>query len=461
MKSAGSFRDPAGFIFERDGHLLRQINDAGRADYDHFMSSGLYQELADAGLLIPHTDTGGAPNRPGAAYKVIRPERVGFISYPYEWSFSQFKDAALTTLEIQRLSLAKGMVLKDASAYNIQFHQGRPVLIDTLSFAKYEPGKPWAAYKQFAQHFLAPLALMATVDPGLQRLLTVYIDGIPLPLAAKLLPRRSLLSPGLLMHLTLHAGAQSMKAGEGSKGARPQPTLSRTRLEALIDSLTRTVRRLQWKPARTEWGDYYTFTNYSDEALNEKKRLVAELISQVKPKSTWDLGGNDGTFSRLASDAGSNAVCFDIDPVAVEKNYRHTKSTGETNHLPLLLDLTNPSPAIGWANAERDTLAARGPVDLVMALALIHHLAISNNVPLPGVASYFASLGTHLIIEFVPKSDSKVQILLASRPDIFPDYTPAGFEAAFSRYFTIVTKVAIPGTKRTLYLMKRRPTDEN
>ena len=199
----------------------------------------------------------------------------------------------------------------------------------------------------------------------------------------------------------------------------------------LIDNLDGTVKKLNWKPAGTEWGGYYEITNYSEAAFQHKKDLISAWISRIGPKSVWDLGANDGTFSRLASDQGIFTVAFDIDPAAVERNYRSVKSNKEQNILPLLLDLTNPSPALGWHNRERDALLDRAPVDMVLALALIHHLAISNNVPLPQLADFFAEVGKWLIIEFIPKSDSQVQKLLASRKDIFSNYSRESFEEAF------------------------------
>ncbi len=185
---AASFRDPSGFLFSRNGALYRQINRVYADDYDHLISSGLYDQLVKSGLLIPHREVSEKPVYPELAVKVIQPELVPFISYPYEWSFSQLKDAALATLAIQKRSIKAGMSLKDASAYNIQFINGKPTLIDTLSFEIYKEGKPWDAYRQFCQHFLAPLALMARVDVRLGQLLRVFIDGIPLDLASRLLP---------------------------------------------------------------------------------------------------------------------------------------------------------------------------------------------------------------------------------------------------------------------------------
>jgi hypothetical protein len=451
---AGSFRDPGGFLYRRDGVLYRQVNASCGADLGMLHDSGLYDVLVDKGLLIPHERVGlELAAAPGAA-AVIRPEPVTFISHPYEWCFSQLQDAALLTLRIQKLALRRGMTLKDASAYNIQFHQGRPVLIDTLSLTAYREGEPWVAYRQFCQHFLAPLALMARSDVRLLSLLRTNIDGVPLDLASRLLPWRTRLAPGLLMHIHLHAASQ--KKHEDKRGEAKARTVSRQALDGIVSSLRGAVKGLRWKPAGTEWGDYYSDTNYTDAALDAKRGLVSAFLDRAAPATAWDLGANDGTFSRLAAARGTPTVAADIDPAAVEHNWRRVRSEDEADLLPILMDLTNPSPDLGWDHAERASLLGRGPADCVLALALIHHLAISNNVPLDRLAAFFARAGKRLIIEFVPKSDSQVRRLLATREDVFPDYTREGFEAAFAGLFETEAAEAIPGTERTLYLLRRR-----
>ena len=455
---AASFRDPAGFLFRREGLLYRQVNRAGEADYRLLMDSGLYAALTKAGLLIPHAEVNVPPAEPDLAAVIIQPEAVGFISYPYEWSFSQLQDAALVTLAIQRRALDRGLSLKDASAYNIQFQRGRPRLIDTLSFERYTEGTPWTAYRQFCQHFLAPLALMAKRDIRLNQLLRIYIDGVPLDLASELLPGATRLNLALLTHIHAHAGAQKRYADRGGevKSSTAAASFSKNALLGLIDSLEAVVKSLHWKPAGTEWADYYDATNYTRAAFDAKSERVASFLAQADPQIVWDLGANNGVFSRLAMARGAQTIAFDIDPAAVEQNYRQCRSAKETLMLPLVMDLTNPSPALGWNHQERQSLAGRGPANLAMALALVHHLAIANNVPLPQLAEFFAGLSEWLIIEFVPKGDSQVDRLLSSRVDIFPNYTPEGFEAAFASAFTITAKEPIPDSRRILYLMKRR-----
>lgn len=449
---SASFRDPSGFLFTRDGILYRQVNQKYEQEYVRFMESGLYEKLVKAGLLIPHKEVDQAAADPDRCFKIIQPERVPFISYPYEWSFGQLKDAALATLSIQRRAMKTGLSLKDASAYNIQFVRGKATLIDTLSFETYKEGQPWVAYRQFCQHFLAPLALMALTDVRLSQFLRVYIDGIPLDLTSELLPWKTRFNFGLLTHIHLHASAQKKYAGEEVKSRGG--SMSKQALTGLIESLESTVKKLEWKPGGTEWGNYYDITNYSDAAFEHKKKLVAEWTKRLNPAQVWDLGANNGVFSRVASEAAPYVVSFDIDPTAVEQNHRQVKVEKNEKLLPLLLDLTNPSPALGWANRERDSFGLRGPADLALALAVIHHLAISNNVPLSQLADFFAETSRWLVIEFVPKSDSQVKKLLASREDIFPSYTREGFEAAFRMRFKIHEAVNVNESERVIYLME-------
>jgi len=452
----GSFRDPSGFMFKHDGKLYRQVNQKYREEYDLLMNSGLFDQLNKSRTLIAHKEVELAlAPRPEIAYKVIQPEIVDFISYPYEWCFNQLKDAAILTLAIARRALEFGMSLKDASAYNIQFHQGRPIFIDTLSFEKYEEGTPWVAYRQFCQHFLAPLALMAKADIRLAQLMRLHIDGIPLDLASKLLPGSTRLNFGLTTHIHIHAKSQQRYADKEVSQDKVKARMSKTSMYGLLDSLLSTVKSLNVKTIQTEWTDYYQDNNYTQASFEAKRQLVRSFIEQVQPKQVWDLGGNTGEFSRAASELQIPTVCFDIDPGAVQQNYDLVKANKEKFMLPLCMDLTNPSPDLGWHNAERESMQARGPVDLVMALALIHHLAISNNVPLLDVADYFADLGEYLIIEFVPKSDSQVKRLLASRLDIFPDYTLEGFRNAFKQRYVLLDEKPVEGSERTLFLMKR------
>ena len=455
-KIPSSFRDPDGFVFQHQGKTYRQINHSYSNTYEMLMKSGLYDNLIKSNLLIQHYGAAVSPLHEEIAFKVILPEQIDFISYPYEWCFSQLKRAALTTLEIQKRTLDFNMSLKDSSAFNIQFHQGNALLIDTLSFESYQEGKPWIAYRQFCQHFLSPLVLMAYRDVRFGRLCQLFIDGIPLDLASKLLPARTYLKPAILINIHLHAGAQKRYASRSVDLTAETKQVSKQSILGLINNLEKIVSNLRLRSSQTEWEDYHETHAYTGESVEHKRNIVAGFLDRINPQVVWDLGANIGYFSRIASERGISTCAFDFDHGAVERNYTETVEQKETHLLPLVMDLTNPSPDIGWANHERLSLVNRGPVDAVMALALIHHLAISNNVPLEQIADFFSRLGKWLVVEFVPKQDDQVKRLLKSRVDIFPNYNREQFEYTFKNYFNIVDMVNIKNTERYLYLMEKK-----
>jgi ribosomal protein L11 methylase PrmA len=463
-----SFRDPSAFLFTSGGVLYRWVGERAADDYRLLMDSGLYTELVDESLLVDHEELGSGESAAlqgrlrdkelgGPTHVILRPRRLPFISYPYEWSFQQLKHAALVTLHIQRRALARDLSLKDASAYNIQFDGVTPMLIDTLSFERYAEGRPWVAYRQFCQHFLAPLALMAYRDIRWGLAARDHIDGLPLDFAALSLPRRTRLRPGLVMHLHGHAASQKKHAaaGDTTTATSQAKSFGRRAMEGLVDSLEGAVRSLRWKAAGTEWAEYYDDTNYSGAAEEHKARVVREWVAELRPQSLWDLGANDGRYSRIAKEGANFVLSADGDPVAVDRNYRQCRADGQAGILPLLLDLFNPSPALGWEHAERMSLLQRGPADMVLALALMHHLCISNNVSFERLVSFFAQCAETLLIEWVPKGDSQVQRLLATREDVFDSYGREAFENAFGARFSLLKREEIPESERCLYLYRR------
>jgi len=454
MKISSSFKDPDGFVFLHKNRIFRQINASYKDNYDFLMQSGLYKKLVDLGALIPHKEIDFSSDHE-MVYKTIEPQIIPFISYPYEWCFSQFKDAALLTLLIQKISLEFGMTLKDASSFNIQFLFGKPVFIDTLSFEKYKEGQPWVAYRQFCEQFLAPLALMVYKDVRLNRLLQTHMNGIPLDSAVKLLPFTSRLNPALFLHIFLHARSQKRFA-HLPLSRKIDKQFSRRAFIGLIENLENGIKGLSWEPEKTVWTDYYNENNYdsySSKSLAEKKAIVAEYLRVLHSKTLWDIGANTGVFTRIAAKKGIFTVSMDNDPSVVEQNYRQVKENKEKNILPLWVDIINPTPAIGWENKERGSFLSRRLPDTVLALALVHHLVIGNNLPLSKLAAFFAKICSSLIIEFVPKEDQQARLLLQNREAIFLDYTQEIFEKEFSRFFRISKKSIIPKSKRTLYLM--------
>ncbi len=456
---ASSFRDPSGFLYTRDGVLLRQVQPGYAEHYALLKTSGLYDALIAARLMVPHEEMPlELAESPGAAH-VLRPDQIPFVSFPYEWSFGQLRAAALLTLDVQAKALEHGMILKDASAYNVQFVGSRPVFVDTLSFERRAEGEPWVAYRQFCQHFLAPLALAARIDMRLRDLLRRYLDGIPLDLASALLPRSTWLAPWALMHIHLHARSiarhSSTRTAARSAQASAQAKVSRAGLDGLVAHLRSAVEGLRLPTAGTEWGDYESTHGYGQAEHVAKHSLVARFLATVRPGLVFDLGANTGEYSRIARDAGARVIALDGDPVAVERAFERLSAEKDERILPLWMDLTNPSPAQGWGHREWPSFEARGPADVVMALALVHHLAIGNNVPLVGVSSFLARLGKHLILEWVPKEDPQVQRLLSSRRDVFDQYTEAGLLRAIASDFDVVLREPIPGSTRVLFLLRR------
>jgi ribosomal protein L11 methylase PrmA len=455
-RDGASFRDPSGFVFWRHGQPYRQIQQSFATEWDAFEASALKRRLFDQRRLIPYEPVDLELATTPGAHAVIRPERIEFISYPYEWTFGELRESALLTLDIQLEAMAEGWTLKDASAYNVQFHEARPIHIDSSSFEPLREDAPWIAYRQFCEQFLAPLALVARRDARLSDLVRVGPDGIPLDLASRLLPRRTWLDFGLVSHLHLHARAQVRHAENDDEGrAARNVRVSRARLEGLIRNLRSTVAGLDWRAAGTEWADYAEHTSYGEQATLDKDRLVDVFVRQVPGPRVWDLGANTGRFSRIAADAGKRVIALDIDPAAAERHFRAVRKAGRSDILPLVADIANPSPALGWAGRERRSLLARADADAILALALVHHLAISRNVPLPMLVDLFAELAPWAIVEFVPKDDPMVRQLLATRRDVFTDYDLDGFRAAAATRFEVVREEPISESPRVLFLLRR------
>ena len=446
VQHPASYRDPAGFIFTWNEVLYRAVQPVYEPAYRHLMDSGLYEKLTAKGWLIPHeeiTDLSLEFN----GYKLLKPKALSIWSYPYEWSFGQLKDAALLTLKLAIAGLEQGMILKDATAYNIQFLEGKPILIDSLSYDLYEEGKPWQAFRQFCDHFLNPLLIMQAFPQLNPAFLMAYPDGLSPALTAQMLPWKKRLS--LNHQLYVYLAASTAKSGSGSKAH----VLPKIKILQNLNQLKDFIGKLKLKPAKSTWNTYYEETILSQEYLANKETVVRSILTSIKPKRITDVGCNTGAFSIIASEVAEEVIALDSDVRSVERLYQ----LGKSNIYLFVADITNPTPSLGWANEERSTLMARIGGDAVLALALIHHLALAKNVPLPFISKLFADITSDwLLIEFVPKEDPKSQLLLAGKGDIFPSYTQEDFEAAFETYFTTEQRVAMQPTDRTLYVMRKK-----
>ncbi len=447
-----SYRDPSGFIFEKDAVLYRQVNKIFQEHFDHFISSGCYEHLVKKGMLLAHEEVPGNLTGKEEYYETLKPEPIPFISYPYEWSFDMLKDAALLTLQLVKEAVGYGLILKDATPYNIQWQKGKLIFIDTLSFEKYNEEEPWIAYRQFCESFLSPLLLMHYSKNPLQQLFLAYPDGIPLAVTRSLLPKRSRFSLLAYLHIHLHASiAQKRPAPEKKK-----IKFSKQKLLNLVSSLELLTRKLKLPAQRSAWSDYYTEATQRNDYLEQKKKIIRQWLDKIKPiRTAADLGANQGEFTRLLSGQNINTIAADLDPWCVNKLYKQVKESNEKNIQPLIIDLAIPSPAIGVNNEERSSFIGRTHVDLVLVLALVHHLAIGKNISVGLLANMFRKMSKWLVIEFVPGGDEKVKLMLANKKDIYTDYDEVHFEKAFSEYFSIDQKEPIPGSGRTLYLMTR------
>ena len=449
-----SYRDSNnGYVFEHEEKIFRLVKPRYYEHYNALIGSGLYEELIAAKRLVQHNEVSSNEfNFPVPDGKIIQPAQIPFISWPYEWSFDMWKDAALLTLKIAATSLKKGMIIKDATPFNVQFLHGSPIFIDTLSFEKYEEGKSWVAYRQFCECFLAPLLLMNHCHKDANKLFTVFPEGIPLDMLVTLLPGKARWNLDIFLHIFLQK-----KLANGSKeGSKQTDNLPKKKLEILFKGLLQLVNKLSLKQSRSAWDDYYSNTIFGNEYLNAKTALVQSFLQDIYFETLIDLGANEGHFSLLFKDRTSQIISIDADAKSINDLYLETKNKKINNILPLIVNLTSPSPSIGWNNMERSSLTERLKGDVVLALALVHHLAIANNLPLPFIADWLVTLGNYLVIEFVPKSDEKVKLLLQNRKDIFDDYSIKNFKEIFSKGYEILHEQNVGDTDRLLFLMKKK-----
>ena len=452
-RHSSSFRDPSGYVFIAENIVKRSIYPIYFKQYQALKEKGIFQKLINSGLLIPHTEISSSDSE-----IIIQPEQIPFITYPYEWSFNQYKEAALLTLKLQKYCLEKGFSLKDGSAFNITYHNGKAVFIDTLSFDFYTDNSPWRAYKQFIMHFLGPLVLAKYNGSEALRLMTTFIDGVPLKQIAAMLPFKTRLNPFLYSNIHLLAKFEDRHSKDYKDEVVP-PKLSKKAQLKIITSLYDYIKNLSLNET-SEWGDYYDKTNYTKDAFETKATLINKWVDDLKPNSIIDIGGNDGTFVRRIKYKFNLSLVCDIDNNAVDFNYEQIRRNTETNMLPFVLDIINPAPAIGFENKERQSFLSRiasfGP-DITMALAVIHHITLSGNVPFDMSAHFFASFSKYLIIEFPKRDDSWVNRLLSTKGEFkshFDFYNIENFETTYLEYFDLVDKEDVRDSKRVLYFFK-------
>jgi hypothetical protein len=448
-----SYRDNDGFVFKQKDTIYRLIKPSYFGHYNKLMESGLYAALVASGRLVSHQEVDTSSwNNIDTLCKVIEPTQIPFISYPYEWSFDMWRDATLVTLKIAIQALQKGMILKDATPFNIQFYDGRPIFIDTLSFEIYEQHKPWIAYRQFCECFLSPLLLMHYGHRDLGKLLLIYPDGIPLEVVKKILPLKAAFNIQVYLHIWLQASVSKKK----NKSVEKEQTFTINKLYTLLNGLLSLVGSLKQQQTKSTWDDYYAETILGNKYLEAKHTLVDKFTSSISFEHVIDLGANDGYFALLLKDKAKYIIATDADSNCINALYNNIRVNKIKNILPLVHVINAPSPAIGWNNEERNAITERLHADLVLVLALVHHLAIGANVPLAFIAKWLHNMANHIVIEFVPKSDEKVKQLLQNREDIFGDYNLLKFKEIFAQYFTILKEEKVGNTDRIMFLMEKK-----
>lgn len=469
-RNSASFRDKSGYVYEDDDKIIRTINKCYSNDWEYVNKSGLMKKAVENGLILPCSKIDcPASIANDSIYETVCVQRLPFISHPAEWSFNQLKDAALLTLKLHRLAIEHNCVLKDASAFNIQFAGAKPVFIDILSFERSDFSKPWEGYGQFCRHFLAPLALESYIDRRCGLLWGQWIDGIPLDFACSLLPLKARLSLGMNLHLFFHASMQK-QFGDARKSAEKIKSInfSKQKMIDLLDSLEKTVCRLKPADKKTEWQDYYEDTNYSSSAQKDKSSLIKSIVEKHLSgicsgnALAIDFGANDGYFTKNIEQFFQAAIAADIDPIAVDQNYLVSRQCSNTNITPVILDLTSPTPGAGWANTERKSFINRAKADFIMALALCHHLHFSGGIPFKEIAEFFFNIlkpGGGALIEFAPSDDSQVKRLLAAREIDLELYNLDNFRQAFTNAgFKEISSHRIADSGRTLLYFVRLPS---
>ena len=455
---AGSFRDPSGHVYEDDGSIFRVVAPVAARDYEAVRDAQVFRDLVQARKLVTVDEVDKKrlkPNGFEAAY-LLQHRRLPYISYPYEWSFSLLRDAALFHLDLHLDLLERGFTLSDASSYNVQFDGPHPIFIDHLSIRPYRDGEFWTGHRQFCEQFLNPLLLRALLGVPHNSWYRGNLEGIPSGDLAKLLRFKNKFSWNVFTHVVLPNRFQQSATTRESLDKAKARRLPLAAYKGMLSQLRRWIDRLT--PDRigsTVWGDYATTHTYSGSEEAEKRQFVGDFVKAARPKSVVDLGCNTGEYTKVALDSGAErAIGFDFDQKALDRAHHRAKEQS-LNFLPLFLDARNPSPDQGWGQSERTGYASRTKADAVFALAFEHHLAIAHNVPLDEVVAWIVGIAPTGVVEFVPKTNSTVQRMLSLREDIFQNYTGDAFETALAKHARIEKREVVSKAGRTLYAFDR------
>jgi len=447
-------------VFEADGAIYRGVAAHAVDDLRLLLASKTFARMRARNAVVEtdFVDDAAFSTELPADRKLVRHGRVPFVSYPYEWPFELLKRAALLHLDIQREALAEGMSLSDASAYNIQFIGVEPVFIDVLSFRKYRDGEVWAGQRQFQMQFLNPLVMQSLVGLTHHDAYRGSLEGIESADLARVIPWRRKLSFNVLGHVVAPARMERRAAGDAARALNDasKVRLPKKHYAGLLNQLRDWLAGLEPRVAAVStWQDYDKANTYGAAERAAKNAFVRRYCGRVKPGLLVDIGCNTGEYSQAALEAGAGrSIGLDLDHGALANACRRA-TENRLALTPLVQDLMNPSPGQGWRGAERKAIGDRAAFDGVLALAVLHHLAIARNVPLDDAVAWLVEWAPSGIIEFVPKSDPTVQTMLALRDDIFDDYDQQTFEACLAKRARVVEREAVSSTERVLYAFER------
>lgn len=443
-----SYRDPLGHIIYSDEKVIRRLSPAGIELFNSFHGSPLFKLLSEKQMIVETKKLKENRYTNSDFPLALEHARIPFISYAYEWPFEMLKDAALFTLEIMLESLGKNFILRDGSSMNVQFRGVRPIFIDILSFAPYEEGGIWIGYSQYCRMFLFPLMLAAHKKADYRPWLRGNIEGISLDDMAGIFGWLDFYKSGVLFQVLIQHRLGRKKE---SRRVNPKSTMNAEKLGLVVKQLLGVTSSLRSPFKKTIWVDYVDSHSYDAEGKSAKMSFVKKVCGAKQRALVWDIGANTGEYSMVAARNASLVVAMDSDHGAVEKLYMEIRKKGIKNILPLLLDISDPSPACGWLNGETKTVAERGKPDLVLALALIHHLCIARNVTLDSFVNWITGLAPEGVVEFVAKDDPMVQHLLSTREDIFQRYSKENFESLLSKSVVVKEILEIIPGNRYLY----------
>jgi len=445
----GSFRDPASHVVFEGDRVLRLLDQRGLDGWNALSNTKFFERATGDGRLI-ESKLVDSPD--GGSAAALEHPKVPFISYPYEWTFSMLKDAALLQLDLLAEALADGITIKDATPFNIQFVDGRPVFIDIGSFEEYAAGEPWIGYRQFTRQFLFPLMLRAEAGVPFQPWLRGNPEGPTAGDVRRLLGFWQRLKPANLMHVSLQARMEERMSGAAVRNELKTAGFSADLILANVKKLRKLVDGFTWSGSGEGWIEYQSCTHVGRDR-ESKGAFLRQALDTHRPGRVLDMGANDGHFSKLAAESGAVAIAVDGDEPVLDALYRQGSRVSI-----VLTDLTNPSPSQGWAGEERPGLIARAQPDLVVAYGLIHHLIYTASIPPPAVIEWLAGLGCPVVVEFVAAEDEMVAKLTANKmeAELHPGRTQSDFETLVAPHFETLATESLGNGTRALYSLQPR-----